>query len=87
MRTEPGATGAQTDRQQRDAPNSRSHKRQSHQLLTALLTPGLDRLAAVQRNNPDEPTYAFSVAGATKTGVLPVMPRRLCALSWVRALR
>ena len=54
MRAEPGATGAQTDRQQRDDPNSRSHKRQSHQLLTALLTPGLKRMAAVQLMNPNE---------------------------------
>ena len=55
MRTEPGATGAQTDGQQREDPNSSSDKRQAHQLLTALLTPGLDRLAAVQQKNPDEP--------------------------------
>ena len=80
MRTEPGATGAQTDRQQREDTNSRSHKRQSHQLLTALLTPGFDRLAAVQRKNPDEPIYAFSVACATKAGALPAI-RRLRALS------
>ena len=56
VRTEPGATGAQTDGQQREDPNSSSDKRQAHQLLTALLTPGLDRLAAVQRKNPDAPT-------------------------------
>ena len=56
MRTEPGAIGAQTDRQQRENTNNRSYKRQSHQLLAALLTPGLDRLAAVQRKNPDGPT-------------------------------
>ncbi|QNJ11184.1 hypothetical protein SynM161_01055 [Synechococcus sp. M16.1] len=56
MRTEPGATGAKTDRQQRQNPNRCSHKRDSHQLLTALLTPGLDRLAAVQKKNPDAPT-------------------------------
>ncbi|QNI99966.1 hypothetical protein SynA1562_01132 [Synechococcus sp. A15-62] len=56
MRAEPGATGAQTDRQQREDTNSRRHKRQSHQLLTTLLTPGLDRLAAVQRKNLDKPT-------------------------------
>ena len=86
MRAEPVATGAQTDRQQREDPNSSSHKRQSHQLLTALLTPSLDRLAAVQRKNPDVPTYAFSVACATKAGVLPAI-RRLRALSCVRALR
>ena len=62
MRTEPGATGAETDRQQRQNAKRRSYKRQSHQLLTAFLTPGLDRLAAVQRKNPDGLTYAFSVA-------------------------
>ena len=56
VRTEPGATGAKTDRQQRQNPNRCSHKRHSHQLLTALLTPGLDRLAAVQQKNPDAPT-------------------------------
>ena len=86
MRTEPGATGAETDRQQRQNAKRRRHKRKSHQLLTALLTLGLDRLAAVQRKNPDEPTYAFSVACATKAGVLPAI-RRLRALSCVRALR
>ena len=86
MRTEPGATGAKTDRQQRQNAKRRSHKRQSYQLLTALLTPGLDRLAAVQRKNPDGLTYAFSVACATNAGELPAI-RRLRALSCVRALR
>ena len=86
MRTEPRATGAEPDRQQRQKATRRRHKRQPHQLLTALLTPGLDRLAAVQRKNPDESTYAFSVACATKAGVLPAI-RRLRALSCVRALR
>ena len=86
MRTEPVATGAETDRQQRQNAKRRRHKRKSHQLLTALLTLGLDRLAAVQRKNPDESIYAFSVACATKVGALPTI-RRLRALSCVRALR
>ena len=86
MQTEPGATGAETNRQQRQNAKRRSHKRKSYQLLTAFLTPGLDRLAAVQRKNPDAPVYAFSVACATKAGALPAI-RRLRALSCVRALR
>ena len=86
MRTEPGATGAETDRQKRQNAKHRSHKRQSYQLLTAFLTPGLDRFVAVQSKNPDELTHAFSVACATKAGELPAI-RRLRALSCMRALR
>ena len=51
MRTEPGATGAKTDRQQRQNANRCSQKRHSHQLLTELLTSGPDRLAAVQQKS------------------------------------
>ena len=60
MRTEPGATGAKTDRQQRQNANRCSHKRHSHQLLTALLTPGLDRLAAVQEKSRRANLSVFS---------------------------
>jgi hypothetical protein len=50
-RTEPGAKGAETKGQQSQNADRSSYKRHTHQLLTALLTPDLDRLAAVQRKN------------------------------------
>ena len=48
VRAEPGTTGAKTHRQKRQHTNRCSHKRQTHQLLTTLLSDDLDRLAAVQ---------------------------------------
>jgi len=42
VRAEPGATGAQTDRQERQNTDGGSDERQTHQLLTALLTADLD---------------------------------------------
>ena len=70
VRTEPGATGAETDRQQRQNTNCRSHKRQSHQLLSPLLLAGLDRLTAVQGKLTDAPFYPIQVTNATNWGHL-----------------
>ena len=53
---EPRATGAKTNGQQRQNTDGSSNKRQSHQLLTALLPAVLNRMTFAQLKNPGEPS-------------------------------
>ena len=53
--TEPRATSAKTDRQQRQNSNGSRDKRQPYELLTAPLPDDLNRLTAVQQKNFDAP--------------------------------